>query len=58
MTFTAQNTQGYTANELAALNAEFDRRAAAAGITVDDIDAAKSLAESVLRDFDTAHSAA
>jgi len=32
MTFTAQNTEGYTAAELAALNAEFEARLAAAGV--------------------------
>ena len=32
MHFTTDNTEGFTTAELAALNAEFDRRVAAAGI--------------------------
>lgn len=32
MTFTTDNTEGYTAAELAALNAEFEARLAAAGV--------------------------
>lgn len=32
MTFTSDNTEGYTAAELAAFNAEFEARLAAAGV--------------------------
>ena len=40
MRFTTDNTEGFTTAELAALNAEFDRRVAAAGIDTDADDLA------------------
>lgn len=57
--FTNQDVQGYTAAEIAALNAEFDRRLVAAGLTdASDKSELDHVAERVLADFDTAHPAA
>lgn len=50
--FTTDNTEGYTAIDLAKLNAEFDRRVAKEGAT--DESHLDHIAERVLADFDTA----
>lgn len=50
--FTTDNTQGYSASDLKALNAEFDRRVAAEGAT--DESHLDHIAERVLADFDAA----